>query len=173
MRFYVQPVKLNPTKPAAAEWAILLDNEHRLFVGSYRECEDWLDRYADFSKLPLKHAARGLFPASFGQQRCWEALRACWNRFLTNERGSVESLELLLVAAVLAGMYAITAAATLPLISKAAAWHRESLHSVSALRGCHAQVGAVSGDGIEIACALAPEDEDVIPNQLPPRTRAD
>ncbi len=45
MRFTVQHLNHNDAARSKGEWAILLDHEHMLFVGNYRQCEAWLDAH--------------------------------------------------------------------------------------------------------------------------------
>lgn len=45
MGFTVQRMATGDSAVLEAGWAIVLDHEHIMFVGSYRQCEDWLDQH--------------------------------------------------------------------------------------------------------------------------------
>lgn len=48
MRFTVQMIDRGSASKDV-RWAVLLDNEHVMFVGTYRQCEDWLDAHEIFT----------------------------------------------------------------------------------------------------------------------------
>jgi hypothetical protein len=170
MQFILQYVSRSSRPSAAPEWAIVLDHEYQLFVGSYRECEDWLDLHEDAQHWLVPPGAH---PPNRWAARCsrfWAALRTHLRHFLRAERGCFDGLEFVLLATLLAALYLVPAAAVVQLTSEAAAGNWMPLRGQQTVHGCQARTGSLYDDGIEIACDLAPVQEEDVPNDLPART---
>lgn len=61
MRFTV--LNYGATEAGKDQWAVVLDHEHVMFVGTYQQCEEWLDRHdllADSHNSAETHSHRDL-----------------------------------------------------------------------------------------------------------------
>lgn len=59
MRFTVQLMSHgNQSTSLEATWAVLLNHEHIMYVGTYRQCEEWLDLYGVEQIEPTKRSPR-------------------------------------------------------------------------------------------------------------------
>lgn len=45
MRFTVQNYQVHNADDVQCQWAVVLDHEHVMHVGTYTQCEEWLDRH--------------------------------------------------------------------------------------------------------------------------------
>lgn len=58
MGFTVQHLGTNDGSTKKGNWAVLLDHEHVMFVGDYRQCEEWLD-FHDIVESTFDHSSQG------------------------------------------------------------------------------------------------------------------
>jgi hypothetical protein len=157
MQFTVQ--YLGPIHAPADDhqWAVLIGNEHIIYTGSYRDCEDWLDQQENCTTRTRPTCQR----KSTIRRGC---VRAMLSSLLADEAGRSTPVHAVLMAAGLGVLFVIAAT-----ISENFASALVSLHHISA---AGALVGYESGgscghrhsacdlDHPDIACALAPADAD-------------
>lgn len=95
MRFTLQPALATTESANRAEWSVVLDNEHLMFAGTLRECEDWLDwQQAD---LPRNRPAL--------LRRVWQRLVRRHQDFARQESGCTEAQNALTMGVLLASVY--------------------------------------------------------------------
>jgi hypothetical protein len=95
MRFTLQPVPLTAESTHRSEWSVVLDNEHLMFVGTLRECEDWLDWQQ--AELPQNRPSR--------LRRVWQRLTYRYQEFVRQEAGCTEAQNALTLGLLLASVY--------------------------------------------------------------------
>lgn len=144
MGFTLQPIAPARGSQNRIEWAILLDNELLMFVGTYRECEDWLD----WQGVGLPKGPRAWF------RPLWKKLVSKYQVFLRQEAGCTDSFDALVMGILLASVYLFAVPAAL--ISTGGAWNWNGVPWVAAHQPCRSASSgrlAAQCDGpIEIVC---------------------
>ena len=172
MGFTVQHYE-NVNSSNGACWAVVLDHEHILFVGTYRQCEDWLD---------LNEAVEMTNRTTRGS-RVWSSMGDCRSEvkqwfhalvrilnlrrvgkravsFLSGEAGHSGAVESIALAVMLCGLYVGSM-----FVVRTMTWDRVQLYR-NVLRGSitghmssstkhGGRLVETSNDGLEIACDLA------------------
>lgn len=172
MGFTVQRYE-NANSNDGACWAVVLDHEHIMFVGTYRECEDWLDLNEVVEMTnQTKQNSRTVSSARNCRSRIkqwFQALvRFCNLRragqravsFLSGEAGHASVVE----AAAIGVLACLVYGGTL-LVVRTVTWDRAVLYRdimKASIAGHVAAYGRSSeghtdssDDGLEIACDLA------------------
>lgn len=157
MQFTIQ--YMGPVHAPAADhdWAVVIGNEHIIFTGSYRDCEDWLDHHENCANRSRPTCQR----VSTIRRGC---IRSMLSSFLGDDAGQSSPAHAVLLAAGL-GILFILASTTSENIASALV----SLHHISVARalagydsceisGC--QHSACDADRLDIACALAPAGDE-------------
>jgi len=139
------------------QWAVVIGNEHIIFTGSYRDCEDWLDQN--------ENCATRSRPTCQGRPTIRRGcLRAALTSFLGDDAGRSTPGHALLMAAGLGVMFVIAQTMSASFASALIALHHISAagafagHESGGFNSCRHSTCDV--DRLDIACALAPADAD-------------
>jgi hypothetical protein len=164
MSFTVQRITSDGQVSSQQKWSVVLNHEHIMFTGNYRQCEDWLDRHD--IHVPAANKQATIFErisATVGRfvDRCrLGRVGQSVASFVKNDAGHYGLAESALVGLLVAGLYLGTA-----LASSAIAWDRVAfygdLHRLphgtrlpfAPANNC---CSTCQGESLDIACDLAP-----------------
>ena len=171
MGFTVQRYE-NVNSSNGACWAVVLDHEHILFVGTYRQCEDWLD-LNEAVEMTNRTTRGSNFWSSAGNCRgkvkqWFHALvRMCNLRdsgkravsFLSGEAGHTGAVESIALAVLLCMLYVGSMFVVRTMTWDRTQFYRSVLRAsiaghMSSTKDVKRHV-ETSSDGLEIACDLA------------------
>jgi len=139
------------------EWAVVIGNEHIIFTGSYRDCEDWLDQQ--------ENCATRSRPTCQGRPAIRRGcIRQMLSSFLGDDSGRSTPAHALLMAAGLGALFVVASTVSENFVSAIVTVHH--LSAVGAFdrhesgRICGYRHSSCDGDRLDIACDLAPADAD-------------
>jgi len=157
MQFTVQ--YLGPIHAPADDhdWAVVIGNEHIIFTGSYRDCEDWLDHQENCA-----NRSRLTCPGPSTIRR--GCIQSMLSSFLGDAAGQSSPAHALLLAAGLGFLFVLASTTSENFASALVSLHHISVaralagYDSGGISGC--RHSACDADRLDIACALAPADDE-------------